>query len=99
MAASCATSPAHPRCEQFLFFADTRSMREIVISATVANRAHPETPGLQDVGDIHLRAPNATGYVRVDWFTPAGLPTWGDGRLTIVGTGVSAYRREQNCSR
>ena len=57
-----------------------------VISATVANRAHPETPGLQDVGDIHLRAPDATGFIRVDWFTPAGLPTWGDGRLTIVGT-------------
>src|SRR5206468_9459411 len=57
-----------------------------VISATVANRAHPDHPGLQDVGDLHLRAPNATGYVRVDWFTPAGLPTWGDGRLTILGT-------------
>ena len=29
---------------------------------------------------------NATGYVRVDWFTPDGLPTWGDGRLIILGT-------------
>jgi predicted dehydrogenase len=75
---------ASHQCEQFLFFADT--LEAEVISATVANRAHPETPGLQDVGDIHLRAPNATGYVRVDWFTPAGLPTWGDGRLTILGT-------------
>ena len=26
------------------------------------------------------------GYVRVDWFTPDGLNTWGDGRLTILGT-------------
>ena len=75
---------ASHQCEQFLFFADT--LEAEVISATVANRAHPETPGLQDVGDIHLRAPNATGYIRVDWFTPAGLPTWGDGRLTILGT-------------
>jgi predicted dehydrogenase len=75
---------ASHQCEQFLFFADTLDAE--VISATVANRAHPETPGLQDVGDIHLRAPNATGYVRVDWFTPAGLPTWGDGRLVILGT-------------
>jgi len=75
---------ASHQCEQFLFFADTLDAE--VISATVANRAHPETPGLQDVGDIHLRAPNATGFVRVDWFTPKGLPTWGDGRLTIVGT-------------
>jgi predicted dehydrogenase len=75
---------ASHQCEQFLFFADTLDAE--VISATVANRAHPDTPGLQDVGDIHLRAPNATGYVRVDWFTPAGLPTWGDGRLVILGT-------------
>lgn len=75
---------ASHQCEQFLFFTDT--LEAEVISATVANRAHPETPGLQDVGDIHLRAPDATGFIRVDWFTPAGLPTWGDGRLTIVGT-------------
>ncbi len=26
------------------------------------------------------------GYVRVDWFTPNGLETWGDGRLFILGT-------------
>jgi hypothetical protein len=24
--------------------------------------------------------------VRVDWYTPQGLPTWGDGRLVILGT-------------
>ena len=28
----------------------------------------------------------ATGYIRVDWYTPDGLPTWGDGRLTLLGT-------------
>jgi hypothetical protein len=57
-----------------------------VISATVNNRANPDRPGLQDVGDMHLRTPKTTGYVRLDWFTPEGLPTWGDGRLTILGT-------------
>jgi predicted dehydrogenase len=72
------------QCEQFLFFSGT--LEAEVISATVANRANPERPGLQDVGDMHLRTPKTTGYVRVDWFTPAGLPTWGDGRLTILGT-------------
>jgi hypothetical protein len=41
---------------------------------------------LQDVGDVHLKTPRTTGYIRVDWFTPEGLPTWGDGRLTILGT-------------
>jgi len=24
--------------------------------------------------------------VRVDWYTPDGLPTWGDGRLFVLGT-------------
>lgn len=72
------------QCEQFLFFSGT--LEAEVLSATVANRGHPEHPGLQDVGDMHLRTPNTTGYVRVDWFTPEGLPTWGDGRLTILGT-------------
>ena len=28
----------------------------------------------------------ATGYFRVDWFTPDGLCTWGDGRTFILGT-------------
>lgn len=72
------------QCEQFLFFSGV--LKGEVISATVANRGHPEHPGLQDVGDMHLRTPRTTGYVRVDWFTPAGLPTWGDGRLTVLGT-------------
>lgn len=75
---------ASHQCEQFLFFSDT--LEAEVISATVFNRAHPDRPGLQDIGDIHLRSPRTTGYVRVDWFTPDGLPTWGDGRLTILGT-------------
>ena len=26
------------------------------------------------------------GYIRVDWFSPAGLTTYGDSRLTIIGT-------------
>ena len=32
-----------------------------------------------------LRGDGGTGYIRVDWFTPDGLTTWGDGRLTILG--------------
>jgi predicted dehydrogenase len=75
---------ASHQCEQFLFFSDASEGR--VLSATVANRAHPDRPGLQDVGDVHLATDRTTGYVRVDWFTPRGLPVWGDGRLTILGT-------------
>jgi hypothetical protein len=28
----------------------------------------------------------ATNYFRVDWLTPSGLGTWGDGRTIILGT-------------
>jgi Predicted dehydrogenases and related proteins len=70
--------------EQFLFFSG--AMDGEVVSASVANRAHPDRPGLQDVGDAHVRTKTTSGYIRVDWFTPEGLPTWGDGRLTILGT-------------
>jgi hypothetical protein len=48
--------------------------------------SHPEHPGLEDFGDAVVRGDRGTGYVRVDWFTPGGLNTWGDGRLTILGT-------------
>ena len=58
-----------------------------IISATVANYAHPETPGLQDFGDAHVVLDNGTtGYVRVDWFTPEGLGVFGDGRTILLGT-------------
>ncbi|HVY52331.1 MAG TPA: Gfo/Idh/MocA family oxidoreductase [Devosia sp.] len=70
--------------EQFLFFTGATEVE--VVSATVANRAHPQWPGLQDFGELSLRAPGATGFVRVDWFTPDGLATWGDGRLFVLGT-------------
>ena len=33
-----------------------------------------------------LRGDGGTGYIRVDWFTPDGLGTWGDGRLVVLGT-------------
>ncbi|HXP76964.1 MAG TPA: Gfo/Idh/MocA family oxidoreductase [Stellaceae bacterium] len=75
---------ASHQCEQFLFFTDRLSAE--VVTATAANRANPETPEFQDFGEMLLRAPGVTGYIRVDWFTPDGLPTWGDGRLTLIGT-------------
>jgi predicted dehydrogenase len=78
------TDIASHQCEQFLFFADALDAK--VISATVANRANPDRPELQDFGEMLLRTGEVTGYVRVDWFTPDGLPNWGDGRITILGT-------------
>jgi predicted dehydrogenase len=78
------TDIASHQCEQFLFFAG--ALDATVVAATVANRANPQTPELQDFGEMLLRAGDVTGYIRVDWFTPDGLPTWGDGRLMILGT-------------
>jgi len=78
------TDIASHQCEQFLFFTDRLDAE--LVAATVANRATQDKPEFQDFGEILLRTPDATGYIRVDWFTPDGLPTWGDGRLTLIGT-------------
>ena len=50
------------------------------------NGQTPEQPEFQDFGEIVLKSGNGHGYIRVDWFTPKGLPTWGDGRLFLQGT-------------
>jgi predicted dehydrogenase len=78
------TDIASHQCEQFLFFTGATEVE--IASAAVANRAHPDVPEFQDFGEMLLRTQSATGYVRVDWFTPDGLPTWGDGRLVVLGT-------------
>ncbi len=71
--------------QQFLDF--TNSKDASVSRSQVANYSHPEYPELEDFGDAMLVSDNgATHYFRVDWFTPNGLNTWGDGRLMILGT-------------
>jgi predicted dehydrogenase len=75
---------ASHQCEQFLFF--TGADGADILSASAANRAHKNWPGLQDTGAIHLATADASGFIHVDWFTPDGLPSWGDGRLFITGT-------------
>ena len=70
--------------EQFLFF--TGAEKADVVASHVANFDHPKTPEFEDVGQILLASDDATGFIRVDWFTQDGLPVWGDGRLFIMGT-------------
>lgn len=70
--------------DQFLFF--TGSKKAEIVASQVGNVNHPQYPGIEDFGDVMLRGDGGTGYIRVDWFTPAGLKSWGDGRLTILGT-------------
>jgi predicted dehydrogenase len=70
--------------DQFLFF--TGSTEAAIVASQVGNVNNPKYPGLEDFGDAMVRGNGGMGYVRVDWFTPDGLSTWGDGRLTVLGT-------------
>ncbi|GAA4060842.1 Gfo/Idh/MocA family oxidoreductase [Amphibacillus indicireducens] len=71
--------------EQFLHFAGAKDAK--VLHSKVANYHFKEYPKFEDFGDATLVADNgATFYFRVDWFTPDGLGTWGDGRTIILGT-------------
>jgi predicted dehydrogenase len=78
------TDIASHQIDQFLFYtgSDSAELR----ASSVGNFGTPEHPGFQDFGELLLQSKQASGYVRVDWFTPDGLGTWGDGRLTILGT-------------
>ena len=69
--------------DHFLAFAGADDM-EIVQSTVGAFGTEPE--GFEDFAELVLATPSVRGYVRLDWFTPDGLPTWGDGRFFAVGT-------------
>lgn len=70
--------------DQYLHF--TGSTEAQVLMSQTGNVHHPEAPLFEDFGDVMLSGNGGAGYIRVDWFTPDGLDTWGDGRLTILGT-------------
>jgi predicted dehydrogenase len=70
--------------DQFLYYTGSRQAE--VVESQIANVRHPDRPRFQDFGDMVLRGDRGLGYVRLDWFTPDGLGTWGDGRLFILGT-------------
>ena len=71
--------------EQFLFYGNEEDA--VVNSSRVANFAHPEYPELEDYGDMTLTGKKGTAsFFKLDWFTPDGLRTWGDGRMFIQGT-------------
>jgi len=72
------------QCDQFLYY--TNSKQADVSFSQVGNFNNPNYPKYCDFGDMAVRSPHATGYIRIDWFTPDGLATWGDGRMFILGT-------------
>jgi predicted dehydrogenase len=78
------TDIASHQIDQFLWFTGATSAE--VVTSTAANYTHENTPKMQDFGDVLLRSADAQAYIRVDWYSPQGLPTWGDGRLIILGT-------------
>lgn len=70
--------------DQYLYI--TGSTKPEVVASQVGNTFNSRYPSFEDFGDVMLRSEKAAGYLRVDWFTPGGLKTWGDTRLTILGT-------------
>jgi len=72
------------QADQFVYY--TGSTVADVTASQVANVNYKHRPKFQDFGDMMLHGNGGFGYVRVDWFTPKGLGTWGDGRLFVLGT-------------
>ena len=82
--------------EQILYY--TGATDATITSSQIGNFNNPKYPELDDFGDASLLTNNgAVGYFRVDWFTPDGLQTWGDGRSIILGTeGFIEQRKYMN---
>ncbi|WP_353182279.1 Gfo/Idh/MocA family oxidoreductase [Bosea sp. (in: a-proteobacteria)] len=78
------TDIASHQIDQFLHF--TGSGDAGIVASGVGHFGDPDFPDFEDFGEVLLRSDRAGGYIRVDWFTADGLPTWGDGRLAILGT-------------
>jgi len=69
--------------DQFLAFAGATDAT--VIASTIGCFG-TAPPGFEDFAEVSLRTDSVMGTLRLDWFTPDGLPDWGDGRLFLVGT-------------
>jgi predicted dehydrogenase len=70
--------------DAYLFL--TSTTRADIVASQVGNVHHPQYPELEDFGDVMLSGDGGAGYIRVDWFSPAGLNTYGDSRLTVIGS-------------
>ena len=72
------------QADQFVYY--TGSKKAKVVASQTGNLAYPDHPTFEDFGDMTVVGDGGAGYIRVDWFTPDGLPTWGDGRAFLLGT-------------
>jgi predicted dehydrogenase len=69
--------------DQFLAFAGAEDAT--IVSSTIGCFG-TAPPGFEDFAELTLQTRSVRGYARVDWFTADGLPSWGDGRLFVLGT-------------
>lgn len=85
--------------EQFLHY--TGAKDATINFARVENFNNPDKPGLEDFGEASLTADTgASFYCRLDWFTPDGSASWGDGRTFVVGTeGTMEVRKYMDVAR
>ncbi|MFN8531812.1 MAG: Gfo/Idh/MocA family oxidoreductase [Anaerolineae bacterium] len=83
---------ASHQIDQFMLF--TGSQQAEIVSAQVGQAKFQQFAAFEDFGDLTLRSDHATGYIRVDWLTPDGMPTWGDVRLFVIGTNGSIEIRK-----
>lgn len=84
---------ASHQVDQFLAASGLDPASVAVVAAAAGNVAHPDHPAFEDVGHLVLAGGSCVGHHRVDYLTPAGLGTWGDVRLTVVGTDATAEVR------
>lgn len=83
-AGSILTDIASHQIEQFLSFTGATDARVLnAVEDNIDTSAHPD---FLDYGHAVVASDTATGFHRVDWFTPDGAPVWGDGRLFVIGT-------------
>ena len=85
---------ASHQIDQFLVLSG--SVDAEIAHASIGHYGRAANPDFQDFGEVALRSKSnsSRAYIRVDWFTPDGLPTWGDGRLFITGTHGSIELRK-----
>ena len=72
--------------DQFMSITGVTAGDVSIVTSAVGNVASPDHSSMQDIGSMTLAAPGVVGDHRLDYLTARGLGTWGDCRLTIVGT-------------
>lgn len=64
-------------------------------TTSAAARSEP-WPGGVMLGEVLVEGGTGSAYLRVDWLTPDGLPSWGDVRLFVTGD-VGTIEVRSNC--